>query len=125
MKRKQFKLNVADFDDEALEILYQWANNAVLCGTAQVQNIIPAILTEYEQRRAQKEHEKSLPSYKVKINGMWVKEYLLSRVNVSDKESDAYEFTCDINKLLDIMTPYFTENDVEIIPVKKGSSDDR
>lgn len=121
-KTKQTKINVQEFDDDALEILYQWANNAVLCGTAQVQHIIPAIIQEYEKRQKQKEYEKTLPVYKVKINDLWVKEYLLSRVNVSDKESDAHEFTCDINKLLDIMEPYFIENNVEIIPVKKETN---
>lgn len=52
IKRKKFK--PAEFDDDALEILYQWANCAVLCGTAQVGEMITGILTEYEQRRSEK-----------------------------------------------------------------------
>lgn len=51
---KQRKLNLFEFDDDALEILYQWANCAILAGTAQVQQMISAILTEYERRGLRK-----------------------------------------------------------------------
>lgn len=47
---KNRKLKLSEFDDDALEILYQWANCAILAGTAQVQSMITAILNEYEQR---------------------------------------------------------------------------
>lgn len=53
-KSKQHKLKLSDFDDDALEIMYQWANNAIMCGTAQCAQMITAILTEYEQRELRK-----------------------------------------------------------------------
>lgn len=52
MKRKKLKLS--EFDDDALEILYQWANCAILAGTAQVQQMITPIIAEYEARGLRK-----------------------------------------------------------------------
>lgn len=52
MKRKKLKLSY--FDDDALEILYQWANCAILAGTAQVQQMITPIIAEYEARGLRK-----------------------------------------------------------------------
>lgn len=52
MKRKKLKLS--EFDDDALEILYQWANCAILAGTAQAQQMITPIIAEYEARGLRK-----------------------------------------------------------------------
>lgn len=52
MKRKKLKLS--EFDDDALEILYHWANCAILAGTAQVQQMITPIIAEYEARGLRK-----------------------------------------------------------------------
>ncbi|MBO5704736.1 MAG: hypothetical protein J6R99_01840 [Alphaproteobacteria bacterium] len=47
---KRKKIKISEFDDEALEIMYGWANCAILAGTAQCAQMITAIITEYEQR---------------------------------------------------------------------------
>lgn len=52
MKRKKLKLS--EFDDDALEILYHWANCAILAGTAQAQQMITPIIAEYEARGLRK-----------------------------------------------------------------------
>lgn len=50
MKKK--KIDITEFDDEALEILYAWANNAILTRNPQAQ-WISAIINEYERRMMQ------------------------------------------------------------------------
>lgn len=54
LKTKKHKLKLSEFDDDELEILYQWTNCAILAGTAQVQDMIFAITNEYERRGLRK-----------------------------------------------------------------------
>lgn len=55
MKQTKSRVNVHEMDDEALKILYAWANNAILTRTAQRDELIAQILTEYEQRKMARE----------------------------------------------------------------------
>ena len=47
---KKQKINVSEVDDDALTIMHQWAQNAILCHTAQQTERITAIITEYQRR---------------------------------------------------------------------------
>lgn len=49
-KVKRRKLELSEFDDDALQIMYAWANNAIICHTAQQTERIAAIITEYQRR---------------------------------------------------------------------------
>lgn len=51
MKQNKSRVNVHEMDDDALEILYVWANNAILTHKPQCEKLITQILTEYEQRK--------------------------------------------------------------------------
>lgn len=51
MKQTKNRVNVHEMDDDALEILYAWANNAILTHKPQCEKLITQILTEYEQRK--------------------------------------------------------------------------
>lgn len=44
------KIDFSIIDDEALSIMYQWAQNAIICGTPQQTERISAIITEYQRR---------------------------------------------------------------------------
>lgn len=55
MKKNKNCVNVHEMDDDALEILYAWANNAILTRKAQCDKLITQILTEYEQRKTARE----------------------------------------------------------------------
>jgi len=48
MKRR--KIDFTQIDDDALRIMYAWANNAIICRTAQQTERITAIITEYQRR---------------------------------------------------------------------------
>lgn len=109
MEIKQEKMNLADYDDDVLDILYQWAQCAILCGTPTVQHMIAATVNEYESRRL---YMQKKIKWKVKIAGMWVKEYALSRVTVSDDEKEAFIFDS-----LSWLDDFSTDESIEVIKV--------
>ena len=49
-KMRKQKMDLSEVDDEDLTIMYQWAQNAILCHTAQQTERIIAIITEYQRR---------------------------------------------------------------------------
>ena len=49
-KMKKRKVDLSEVDDDALTIMYQWAQNAILCHTVQQTERITAIITEYQRR---------------------------------------------------------------------------
>lgn len=111
MKMKPKKMNLADYDDDALDVLYQWAQCAILCGTPMVQHMIPAIINEYESRRS---YMQKKIKWKVKIAGMWVTEYAISRVTISDDEKGAFVFDS-----LSWLDDFSTDESIEVIKVKE------
>jgi len=49
-KMKRRKIDFTQINDDALRIMYAWANNAIICRTAQQTERITAIITEYQRR---------------------------------------------------------------------------
>lgn len=108
---KQKKMNLADYDDEAIDIMYQWAQCAILCRTPQVQHMIPTIINEYQYRHR---NEDKPGKWKVKIADMWVYKYEISRVKVCDDESKAQIFAH-----IDWVKNFAPDNEIEIIKVEE------
>lgn len=52
MKINKRQLNLSEYDDDALEIMYQWAQCAIVCRTAQVHDMSAAIISAYQDRQA-------------------------------------------------------------------------